>query len=401
MVLDHADGRVEIKELTNGKRRIHAQPRGNSIYVHGASCDTAYPAELIKQILEVKGPGYLCDEISRDEDSSYIESDLRTTLFAHLPVSAFVAKRLLDFGCGSGASTMIMARALPGPHRIVGVELEETALRIARARADFYGMTNVRFEQSPAGDRLPEQLGVFDFIVLPAVFEHLLPPERKTIIPQLWNQLSEGGVLFIDETPFRWFPVETLTSSLPFVNYLPDPLAHRFVQYCSPRGLRNESWNGLLRNRIRGGSVNEILGIIRRGGRLPELLKPGYGGMRTPVDVWYEGYSRSASGRSRKLKRATGKALKVLYEASHLAPVPYLLPAIRNRVRRSSVVFHPQQHQCRVVGRNRLLRRSWTRSRSTSMDMRRASGAAGKLIASLPSGQKRRSVSPNRGWDRD
>jgi hypothetical protein len=224
---------------------------------------------------------------------------------------------------------MIMARALPGHPRIVGVELEETFLRIARARADFYGMTNVRFEQSPTGDRLPEQLGAFDFIVLPAVYEHLLPPERKTIIPQLWNHLSKGGVLFIDETPFRWFPVETHTSSLPFVNYLPDPLAHRFVQYCSRRGLRNESWTGLLRKGIRGGSVNEVLGMIHNGGGLPELLKPGYGGMRTPVDVWYEGYARGASGRSGKLKRAFGKALKVLYDASHLAPVPYLSLAIR------------------------------------------------------------------------
>jgi 2-polyprenyl-3-methyl-5-hydroxy-6-metoxy-1,4-benzoquinol methylase len=329
MVLDHADGRVEIKEMTNGKRRIHAQPRDNSIYIHRASCHTAYPIELIRQILEVKGPGYLCDEISRDEDSSYIESHLRATLFAHLPASAFVGKRLLDFGCGSGASTMIMVRCLPGSLSIVGVELEAAFLRIARARADFYGITNVRFEQSPAGDRLPEQLGEFDFIVLPAVYEHLLPPERKTIIPQLWNHLSKGGVLFIDETPSRWFPVETHTSSLPFVNYLPDPVAHRFVQYCSPRGLRNESWTELLRKGIRGGSVNEILGIIHRRGGLPELLKPGYGGMRTPVDVWYEGYARSASGRSGKLKRAFGTALKVLNDASHLAPVPYLSLAIR------------------------------------------------------------------------
>jgi 2-polyprenyl-3-methyl-5-hydroxy-6-metoxy-1,4-benzoquinol methylase len=329
MVLDHADGRVEIKELNNGRRHIHVQPRGDSTYIHRASCDTAYPTELIKQILEVKGPGYFCDEISRDEDSSYIESHLRATLFAHLPASAFVGKRLLDFGCGSGASTMIMARFLPGSLSIVGVELEAAFLRIARARADFYGITNVRFEQSPAGDRLPEQLGEFDFIVLPAVYEHLLPPERKTIIPQLWNHLSKGGVLFIDETPFRWFPVETHTSSLPFVNYLPDPVAHRFVQYCSPRGLRNESWTDLLRKGIRGGSVDEILGIIHRRGGLPELLKPGYGGMRTPVDVWYEGYARSASGRSGKLKRAFGKALKVLNDASHLAPVPYLSLAIR------------------------------------------------------------------------
>jgi 2-polyprenyl-3-methyl-5-hydroxy-6-metoxy-1,4-benzoquinol methylase len=329
MFFDHPDGRVYIEELNNGKRRIPVQPRDSSVYIHRPSCDTAYPIEVITQILAVKGPGYLCDEISRDEDSSYLESHLRATLFAHLPKSAFAGKSLLDFGCGSGASTMIMARSLPASTNIVGVELEESFLRIARARAGFYGVTNVRFEHSPAGDQLPEQLGVFDFIVLPAVYEHLLPHERTTIIPQLWTHLNKGGVLFIDETPFRWFPVETHTSSLPFVNYLPDTLAHRFVKYCSPRGLRDESWTNLLRMGIRGGSVSEILSIIHRRGGLPELLKPEYGGMRTAADVWYEGYARSAPGRGGKLKRTFGKALKMLNDASHLAPVPYLSLAIR------------------------------------------------------------------------
>jgi len=329
MFFDHPDGRVRISELNNGKRRLHVQPRDSSVYIHRPSCDTAYPTELISQILELKGPGYLCDEISRDEDGSYIEAHLLATLFAHQPKSAFVGKRLLDFGCGSGASTMIMARALPATPSIVGVELEEDFLRVARARADFYRMTNVRFEHSPSGDRLPEQLGTFDFIVLPAVYEHLLPHERTTIIPQLWTHLNRGGIMFIDETPFRWFPVETHTSSLPLVNYLPDGLAHRFVQYCSPRGLRDDSWTGLLRKGIRGGSVSEILRIIHRRGGLPELLKPGYGGMQTAADVWYEGYARVAAGRSGTLKRTFGKALKMLNDASSLAPVPYLSLAIR------------------------------------------------------------------------
>ena len=58
-------------------------------------------------------------------------------------------------------------------------------------------------------------------------------------------------------------------------------------------------------------------------------MKPGYGGMQSAADVWYEGYARSASGRGGELKRAFGKALKVLDHASHLAPVPYLSLAIR------------------------------------------------------------------------
>jgi trans-aconitate methyltransferase len=187
-------------------------------------------------------------------------------LFAHLPASAFAGKRLLDFGCGSGASTMIMARSLPGSPSIVGVELESAFLRIARARADFYGFTNVRFSSVRLAIGFRNGWANLISSCSPPCTSTFCPPERKTIIPQLWSHLSKGGVLFIDETPSRWFPVESHTSSLPFVNYLPDPVAHRFVQYCSPRGLRNESWTELLRKGVRGGSVNEILGMIRRRG---------------------------------------------------------------------------------------------------------------------------------------
>ena len=69
MVLEHQNGLVQIERLDDGRHRIRVRPQAASTYIHRASCDTAYPIDLIKQILELKGPEYLCDEISRDEDS--------------------------------------------------------------------------------------------------------------------------------------------------------------------------------------------------------------------------------------------------------------------------------------------------------------------------------------------
>jgi 2-polyprenyl-3-methyl-5-hydroxy-6-metoxy-1,4-benzoquinol methylase len=127
-----------------------------------------------------------------------------------------------------------MARALPATS-ITGVELETDFLDIARARAEFYNLQTLQFALSPPGDRLPDEIGTFDFIVLPAVYEHLLPHERKRLMPQPWGIPKKDGVLFIDEIPNRWFPLETHTSNLPLVNYLPDALAQSVVRSCSRR----------------------------------------------------------------------------------------------------------------------------------------------------------------------
>lgn len=58
-------------------------------------------------------------------------------------------------------------------------------IEIARARAQHYGLGNVEALQSPDPERLPEGIGEFDFVNLGAVYEHLLPAERRRLLPQL------------------------------------------------------------------------------------------------------------------------------------------------------------------------------------------------------------------------
>ena len=77
--------------------------------------------------------------------------------------------------------------------------------------------------QDPA--KLDQLDGSFDLINLNAVFEHLLPAERRSLLPELWRRLANNGRLVLTETPWRWFPIETHTTSRPLMNYLPDRLA--------------------------------------------------------------------------------------------------------------------------------------------------------------------------------
>lgn len=69
---------------------------------------------------------------------------------------------ILDVGCGSGYKTLSLAEANPGA-TIVGLDLSEKSLELARQRLNFYGFTETQFHQLPL-DQVT-QLGLeFDYI---------------------------------------------------------------------------------------------------------------------------------------------------------------------------------------------------------------------------------------------
>lgn len=178
ITLQHPDALVNVDELPNRKRQIAVHLSHPSTFMQHPSCETSYPVELIDLILRVKGPGFLCDEIMRDEHPLYVRMHLEKAILGYADESRFAHKRILDFGCGSGASSMILSSLFPTAE-IVGIDLMGDLLSIAKARAQHYGFNNVTFLQSPSGAELPEGIGIFDFVVLSAVYEHLLPDERS------------------------------------------------------------------------------------------------------------------------------------------------------------------------------------------------------------------------------
>jgi hypothetical protein len=76
-------------------------------------------------------------------------------------------------------------------------------------------------------------------------------------------------------TPHRYFPVESHTTGLPLLNYLPARIARTAALRFSKRIEGDESWDELLRKGIRGGTEMDILhslGTANRQGAV--LLKP-------------------------------------------------------------------------------------------------------------------------------
>src|SRR5579863_4263751 len=129
-ILNHEEGFVEIREHPSRRTRtVFVNPQRAGLHIAIRQFETAYPVSLIETMLRVRGLN-LCDDIARDEDPSYVEAMLRRDISAYFLADAFAGKRILDFGCGGGASTMILARLFPASE-IVGVELSPAYLSIA------------------------------------------------------------------------------------------------------------------------------------------------------------------------------------------------------------------------------------------------------------------------------
>lgn len=328
MEIRREDGTLFIEELGNGRRKLTAVCGARDAYRSQGFCTTTYPIDLIELFLEHAGIASVCEVIGRDGDA--MTESIRGLTSAYLNSNDMAGKRILDFGCGGGASTVILAGLFPHAD-VIGVELLEDKLRMGRARAAHHGLKNVQFLASPDGLHLPSGLGVFDIVYLFAVYEHLLPEERPVIMKLVWEQLKPDGIVFIDATPHRYFPVDLHSTHLPLINYLPDPVAHWAARNFARGGEVNKSqvWSEHLRGGIRGATERSILRSIgwNRNSR-PVLLAPSQRGLKDRCDYWH---ARLRPGRHDALKSAAKIGLKVIYRLTGTVLTPNLSIAIQKQ----------------------------------------------------------------------
>jgi SAM-dependent methyltransferase len=304
------EGVVERARLEDGRYRLELVPYRQDLYIPCRNCETSFPPDLIQYVAKRIPFAWICDIIARHEDPSYVAAALEHQLFAYFPAGAFRGKRLLDFGCGSGASTFALARALPQTE-VVGVELDPNSIEIAERIANHRRMPNAGFLRSPSPDALPEGMGAFDFVMLSAVYEHLLPAERKAVMPLLWRILKPGGAIFVNQTPHRYFPYEHHSTMLWFVNYMPDRMAHWFARKYArhdPKVTRTATWNDLLRGGIRGGTEREIIRNLCGRSASGIILQPAQQGLKDRAGYWL---SCTDPHRVRLLKRALAGVFRI------------------------------------------------------------------------------------------
>jgi SAM-dependent methyltransferase len=128
--------------------------------------------------------GYSERETARLDDQSRILAELLHGDEIY-PVGALV----LEAGCGTGCQTRFLAANNPAAS-FVCVDISPDSLNQAKAAARERGFTNVRFQQASLF-KLPFADGMFDFVFVCFVLEHLSDPAGA--LAELMRVLKPGG----------------------------------------------------------------------------------------------------------------------------------------------------------------------------------------------------------------
>lgn len=343
---------TRLKTLANNTGRLHIDKVGNQLELQAEpsdkkygplSCLTTYSVEFIEAVFAQSGAGWTCDEILRDTDASDAQLDVRLSVQAYFTDSIFKQPvRILDYGCGGGSSTAVLARLFPHAE-IVACDFDSGLLNTSRLRKDHYQFKNVTIVQCPKSGE--HGAGEFDLVFLNAVYEHLMPTERAPVMRNVLTSLKAGGSLILNQTPHRWFPVDTHTTGIPLLNYVPRRLAHMLANRKGFPG----TWDALLRQGIRGGTIGEIMRHAKAVDSQVLLRKP-IRVARSWAGIWYAAKRQRASG----LKRTIIGAIGGVVDRLHLPFAPYInivvtreragerLPA-RFRIERDSNRGHNQR----------------------------------------------------------
>jgi SAM-dependent methyltransferase len=144
-------------------------------------------------------------------------------------------ERVLDIGCGCGATTLELARAVGPTGRVAALDISAPMLAVAKARAEAAGIANVDWLQADAAtaaldgfDLLVSNFGVMFFGDPVAAFAHMRsaasPGARRAFV--CWRPLTEN--------PWIEVPMQAVSRHLP-PRPKPDPQAPGMFAFADPQ----------------------------------------------------------------------------------------------------------------------------------------------------------------------
>jgi ubiquinone/menaquinone biosynthesis C-methylase UbiE len=114
----------------------------------------------------------------------------RTIELASLPI----ASRVLDVCCGTGASALPAAEAVGPTGKVIGLDLADQLLELARTKAVQRNLGNVEFE---LGDMLSMRFPAASFDAVVCVFGIFFVPDMAKAVSELWSRVRPGGKLAV------------------------------------------------------------------------------------------------------------------------------------------------------------------------------------------------------------
>lgn len=125
-------------------------------------------------------------------------------------------RRVLDCGCGTGATTVNLAARGAS---VVAFDVDERGIEICRLRVAEHGLSErvEGFVRSGSIDDVAEEIGGFDLVLMNGVVEHVpasIPGLRCRVLRSALDRVRPGGFLYISDTPNRLIPFDSHTTGL-------------------------------------------------------------------------------------------------------------------------------------------------------------------------------------------
>lgn len=164
--------------------------------------------------------------------------------------------RVLDLACGTGISTLAIANRYPDC-QVVGVELRQEYLDIAREKAKQRGITNVEWVLSRAEDYSSEVL--FDCISSSYLAKYA---ELERLTHNSKALLKEGGLLLMHDFTFPPKPylVRIWRFYFRLLQLIGTPFfpSWREIYYGLPRLIEETQWVSELKDALKGDGFSDI-----------------------------------------------------------------------------------------------------------------------------------------------
>lgn len=205
--------------------------------VDGREYPTYYSERVIRMLIERKGlhraPLYFPFKATRGRH--FLER-----IFSGLAARYWGDLSVLEVGCSFGHITEYLSEQ-PLVAGIWTFDSDPAFVEITRAKIEDLRLAKVREVRYLTNEetcRLPYGDGAFDLVVVLGVIEHLPLEDRHRYVDEYYRVLRPGGWIGIFDTPNRAFPLETHSVGLPFVQWLPPPVAFAYGKALRPGRLR-------------------------------------------------------------------------------------------------------------------------------------------------------------------
>jgi ubiquinone/menaquinone biosynthesis C-methylase UbiE len=106
--------------------------------------------------------------------------------------------RCLDLGCGGGEVTFDLARLVEPDGSVVGIDMDEAKLALARQAIPGQGVTNVEFRAGNVADW--DEPDSYDFVYCRTLLQHLSDPVG--MLRRMWAAVRAGGTIAVEDADF-------------------------------------------------------------------------------------------------------------------------------------------------------------------------------------------------------